>query len=323
MEPLPPRDKRHLWLRYQVDLAERIRTVYTWDDRLELGGASRRMTWRQFILALGLHTAEEMAKDGFGAYWLGSERLIPTKGDLSDYWVEISSGREFLRSALSYTYIKDPVRRLCHRHVEERKSGARLSGGHFIGRLAHHFGLISDDGLRGLSVVTREIPLIDMGELVKLNICKEIGDEWAWVAPIPERQQVVVAGALEAVVDAPAVDEGSQADPAPIQAPQPPPQPPAAGRTMPQRLGRLEEEIQGLRRDVRSLRGLVEKLMTDQGRVSTWMISCMTQLMEASRQTYQAFDGTFRGSSPAVFERRTRQRTSEAITSAAPQQPDP
>ncbi|GJU70636.1 oxoglutarate/iron-dependent dioxygenase [Tanacetum coccineum] len=37
------------------------------------------------------------------------------------------------------------------------------------------------------------------------------------------------------------------------------------------------------------------------------MISCMTQLMEASGQTYQAFDGTFRGSSPAVFERRTRQ----------------
>ncbi|GJZ21487.1 hypothetical protein Tco_0558526 [Tanacetum coccineum] len=75
---------------------------------------------------------------------------------------------------------------------------------------------------------------------------------------------------------------------------------------MPQRLGRLEEEIQGLRRDVRSLRELMESSMTDQGRVSTWMISCMTQLMEASGQTYQAFDGTFPGSSPAVFERRTR-----------------
>ncbi|GJW99042.1 hypothetical protein Tco_0180850 [Tanacetum coccineum] len=68
---------------------------------------------------------------------------------------------------------------------------------------------------------------------------------------------------------------------------------------MPQRLGRLEEEIQGLRRDVRSLRELMESSMTDQGRVSTWMISCMTQLMEASGQTYQAFDGTFPGSSPA------------------------
>nr|GEW56427.1 hypothetical protein [Tanacetum cinerariifolium] len=162
---------------------------------------------RQFILALGLYTTEEMAEDEFGAYWLGRERVIPNKGDLSDYWVEISSGKYFLRGALSYTYIKDPVRRLCHRlisydiferghvpkkvtatdlfylcsmnrgvgnvpyllahylfmHIEGKKNGARLFGGHFIGRLTYHFGLVSDDGLRGLSVVTRKIPLIDMG----------------------------------------------------------------------------------------------------------------------------------------------------------------
>ncbi|GKC29625.1 hypothetical protein Tco_1036919 [Tanacetum coccineum] len=265
----------------------------------QMGGARHSMTWRQFILALGLHTTEEMAKDGFEAYWLGSERVIPDKGDLSDYWVEISFGRDFLRDAPSYTYIRDPVRRLCHklisynisgrghapkRHVEERKSGARLSRGYFIGRLAHHFGMVGDDGLRGLSVVTREILLIDM------------------------------------------VDEGAQADPAPLQAPQPPPPPLATGMTMPQRLGRLEEEMQGLQQDVRSLRRLVERSITNQGRFSTWMISCMAQLMEASWQTYQAFDGTFRGSSPAVFERRTIQRTGDANTFTAQQdeqQPDP
>ncbi|GJZ71574.1 retrovirus-related pol polyprotein from transposon TNT 1-94 [Tanacetum coccineum] len=39
------------------------------------------------------------------------------------------------------------------------------------------------------------------------------------------------------------------------------------------------------------------------------MVSCMTRLMEASRRTYQAFDGTFRGSYPEVFERHTRRRT--------------
>ncbi|GJX48137.1 hypothetical protein Tco_0273327 [Tanacetum coccineum] len=262
MAPLPPRNQRHLWLRYQ-NLAERIRMVYTRDDGQEvfvshawrrlfgirsplvqefileffstcrigdemgldvagtlcfqMGGARRSMTWRQFILALGLHTAEEMAEDGFGAYWLGSERLIPYKGDLSDYWDEISSGMDFLRGAPSYTYIRDPVQRLCHRlisysisrmgqapekvtatdlfylcstdprvanipyllaqylfmHTNGRKSGARLSGGHFIRHLAHHFGLMSDDGLRGLSVVARELLLIDLGELVKLNICMD------------------------------------------------------------------------------------------------------------------------------------------------------
>ncbi|GJV66238.1 hypothetical protein Tco_1477066 [Tanacetum coccineum] len=65
------------------------------------------------------------------------------------------------------------------------------------------------------------------------------------------------------------------------------------------------------------LRGLVQRSMTDQGIFSTWMISCMTQLMEASGQTYQAFDGTFQGSSPAAFQRCTRQRTGGASTSTA------
>ncbi|GJW60328.1 hypothetical protein Tco_0109663, partial [Tanacetum coccineum] len=375
MTPLPPRDQRHLWIRYQVegyteeiihdfeqrlgtifgrqvnrvhildfegltlelwqDLAEGMRMVYTRDDGQEefileffstcrirdemgldvagtlcfqLGGARRSMTWRQFILALGLHTAEEMAEDGFSMYWLGSERLIPDKGDLSDYRVEISSSKDFLRGAPSYTYIRDPTQRLCHklisynisergqapekvtatdlfylrsmdrgaanvpyllaqylfRHAEGRKSGARLSEGHFIRRLAHLFGLVSDDGLRGLSIVARELPLIDMGELVKLNIYMEIGDDWAWVAPGPKRQHVVAVGASGAAEDAHAVDEGVQADLTPVQAPhQPPPPPPTAGRTIPQRLGRLEEEVHGLRQDVKTLRGLMERSMID------------------------------------------------------------
>ncbi|GJZ41111.1 hypothetical protein Tco_0587997 [Tanacetum coccineum] len=90
--------------------------------------------------------------------------------------------------------------------------------------------------------------------------------------------------------DAPTVDEGAQADLAPIQE---------------------------LHRDVGCLRGLMERSMTGQDRVSTWMISCMTQLMKASGKTYQVFDGTFRGSSLTIFERRTRRRTSETSTFAA------
>ncbi|GJT55871.1 hypothetical protein Tco_0990925, partial [Tanacetum coccineum] len=75
------------------------------------------------------------------------------------------------------------------------------------------------------------------------------------------------AGAPTVAEDAPAVDEGDQAIPALVQAPQQPPPPPhPAARTVPQRLGRLEEDVKGLRRDVGSLRGLVERLMTDQGR---------------------------------------------------------
>ncbi|GJY18144.1 hypothetical protein Tco_0389635 [Tanacetum coccineum] len=98
--PLPPRDQRHLWLRYQVvgyteeivhDFEQRLETIFGRQEFMleffstcrigdemgldvagtlcfQLGGVRRSMTWRQFILALGLHTAEEMAKDGFRAY---------------------------------------------------------------------------------------------------------------------------------------------------------------------------------------------------------------------------------------------------------------
>ncbi|GJS70211.1 hypothetical protein Tco_0703052 [Tanacetum coccineum] len=51
----------------------------------QLGGVRRRVTWRHFILALGLHTEQEMTEAWFGAYWDGSDRVIPDKGDLRDY----------------------------------------------------------------------------------------------------------------------------------------------------------------------------------------------------------------------------------------------
>ncbi|GJS80696.1 hypothetical protein Tco_0730577 [Tanacetum coccineum] len=189
-------------------------------------------------------------------------------------------------------------------HFEGRKSGACLSGGHFIGRLAAHFGLVGDQGLRGLSVVVSELPVIDLLELARLNICARFGDTWAWVAPGPERQQVAAAGASGAAEDAPTADEGAQAVPAPV----------------------LEEEVHEIRQSVMGLRGVVESSITEQTRVSTWLVSCMTQLMDASGRTYQAFDSTLVGSSRLSCKRRVRPRTGDASTSATPQtddQPDP
>ncbi|GJU09485.1 hypothetical protein Tco_1131881 [Tanacetum coccineum] len=281
MAPLPAADQRHPWLRYQIeeynegirhsyehrlekiwsrsvnrvhvldfegltpdmrqDLAVRLRMVYSGEGQqvmsntemgldvadtlcFQLGGVRRRMTWRQFILALGLHTEQEIAEAG-----------------------------EFLGPAPSYIFIRDPVRRLCHRmiaysisgmgqtpekmidvdlfylrimdrgttnishllaqylfrHAEGRKSKARLSGGHFIRRLVMHFGLVSDEGLRGMDQRG--------SRLLRLEI------------------------------------------PAPAQAPPPPPPAPQP-----------------------RLQGVVESFTIEQSRVSTWLISCMTQLMDVS-----------------------------------------
>ncbi|GJV90115.1 hypothetical protein Tco_1534053 [Tanacetum coccineum] len=313
------------------DLAVRLRMVYSREGQqvmsdiemgfdvadtlcFQLGGVRRRMTWRQFILALGLHTEQEMAEAGFGAYWDGSDRLIPDKGDLRDYWIKISSDRDFLGPAPSYVLIRDPVRRSCHRmiaynisgrgqalekylfrHMEGRKSGAKLSGGHFIGRLAMHFGLVSDEGLTGLQVVTRELPLIDVHELGRLNIYTRYGDTWAWVAQGPERQQAAAAGAHEADKAGPAAEEGAQEIPVPTPAPTKAPPSAPQHRTMSQRIERVEEEVHELWRDVVGLRGVVESFTTEQSRVSTWLITCMTQLMDASGQTYQPFHSTLVG----------------------------
>nr|GEX37783.1 hypothetical protein [Tanacetum cinerariifolium] len=330
-----------------------------------LGGVRRRMTWRQFILALGLHTEQVMAEAGFGAYWDGSDTVIPDNKDLKDYWIEILSNRDILGPAPSYVLIRDPVRRLCHRmiaysisgkgqapekvidvdlfylrsmdretanvshllahylfrHAEGRKSGARLSGGHFIRRLATYFALVSDEGFRGLQVVTRELPLIDLHKLERLNICSRHNDTWAWVAQGPERQQAATAGAPTATEGAPAAGDGAQAIPAPVQVPQPPPPTPQP-RTMSQMIDRIKEEMCELQQSVVGLRGVVESSITAQTMVFTWMINCMTQLMDTSGRTYQAFDSTLFGSLRLPYQRRVRPRTGDASTSTAPRTDD-
>ncbi|GKE07237.1 hypothetical protein Tco_1399255, partial [Tanacetum coccineum] len=151
---LPPRDQRHPYLRFEgleyidtdiADFEEMLVKIYgvEWYDvdgaqgclgteftsrawrRLfevqgplfHLGGVRLRMTWREFILGMGLHTTEEMESAGFGEYWAESARQIPNKGDLSAYWVGISSAGDFLGTSPSYTSIRDPMLRLCHRLI--------------------------------------------------------------------------------------------------------------------------------------------------------------------------------------------------------------
>ncbi|GJR69404.1 hypothetical protein Tco_0015469, partial [Tanacetum coccineum] len=66
---------------------------------------------------------------------------------------------------------------------------------------------------------------------------------------------------------------------------------------MPQR---IEEDLRELRQSVVGLRGVIESSITEQTRVFTWMIRCMSQLMDAGGRTYQAFDSTLIESSLAA-----------------------
>ncbi|GJW62157.1 hypothetical protein Tco_0111492 [Tanacetum coccineum] len=180
-----------------------------------------------------------------------------------------------------------------------KKCGGLISWGQFVAGLAEHFGLLTAEILGGLTVIAPELLIIDMGEMVRFQIYMEVDDTWAWVSMGPER--------LFCTHEAPQ---------------QPTPPPPATARTMPQRLGRLEEEVQGLRRDVGTLRGLVERSMIDQGRFSNIGddFHVMAQLMDASglntRHSMGLSEGAHLQHSREFY---TRQRTGEASTSAAQQ----
>ncbi|GKE72757.1 hypothetical protein Tco_1534798 [Tanacetum coccineum] len=138
------------------------------------------MSRREFILVMGLHTTEEMESARFGTYWAESARLIacnitrrsqaPEKVTVTD-WFNLR--------------------------------GMDVDSGQLVVRLAEHFGL------QGLTVIVQDLLVIDMAELVRLQICDELDDTWAWVAPRPERQPDATAGALEVAKGAPVVDEGA------------------------------------------------------------------------------------------------------------------
>ncbi|GKC22062.1 hypothetical protein Tco_1024212, partial [Tanacetum coccineum] len=254
MALLPPHDQRHMWLRYQVegyteeivhdfeqrletifgrqvnrvhildfegltpdmrlDLVESMRMVYTRDDGKEVFVSH---AWRR-LFGIRAPLVQEFMLEFFSTCRIGdemgSERLVPDKGDLSDYWVEISFGRDFLRGAPSYTYIRDPVRRLCHRLISYSISG----NGHAPEKVTATdlFYLCSMD--RGVANVPYLLAqyLFRHAEGRKSGVRLSGGDDRACVAPGPERQQVAVASASRAVKDALAVNESVQADPAPM-----------------------------------------------------------------------------------------------------------
>ncbi|GJX79428.1 hypothetical protein Tco_0327577 [Tanacetum coccineum] len=182
------------------------------------------MSLREFILALGLHTGEKMESPSFARYWSESERMIPEKGNLHDYWRSISTDGDFLGPPPSYTLIRDPVLRLCHRMMTHSIAGRSQA--------PEKVTMTKLFYLRGLDVRSINIPYLLAQYLRRFAVRRKSGDiddTWAWVALVPETQPDATASAHGAATDAPIVDEGNQAIPTPVQAPQPPP----AARTMP------------------------------------------------------------------------------------------
>ncbi|GKA52706.1 hypothetical protein Tco_0746021 [Tanacetum coccineum] len=146
MAPLPPREQRHQFLRYHgleysdqdiADFKERLERIH---DR-----GTHRVQVFDFegmteLIRDVLYARMRMEhRDGDGVMvftsqaWSRvfetrgplseSERIILGKGDLHDYWRDISTNGDFLGRPPSYTLIRDPVLRLCHRMMAHSIAG--------------------------------------------------------------------------------------------------------------------------------------------------------------------------------------------------------
>ncbi|GKD17118.1 hypothetical protein Tco_1206276 [Tanacetum coccineum] len=170
-------EQRHPFLRYQG-------LEYTYADIEDFETRLTRIYRREVHMVQGCHGAAALEME------LAGLEAVFISGGLG-----ISSARDFLGIAPSYTMIRDPILRLCHRYLKlfaaGRKSRAHIFGGQFVARLAEHFGLLTVEILGGLMVIAPELPII-------------------------ERQPDAVVGAPGVAQDVPVIDEGGQADPAPI-----------------------------------------------------------------------------------------------------------
>ncbi|GJR01355.1 hypothetical protein Tco_0524339 [Tanacetum coccineum] len=200
MAPLPPCKQRYPFLRYQgleytdaniADFEERLERIYNQEIHpVQVVDFQISVRWSQEMFEL----------EG------ESERMIPGKWDLHDYWRDISTDGDFLGPPPSYILIKDLVMRLCHRMMSHSIAGRSQAPEKVtVTDLFYLRGMDVGSILQGLTVIAPALPVIDMAELVS---------------------------APEAAKDAHVDDEGGQAVLAPVHAPQPPP-PPVAARTMP------------------------------------------------------------------------------------------
>ncbi|GJS38417.1 hypothetical protein Tco_0563460 [Tanacetum coccineum] len=85
-------------------------------------------------------------------------------------------------------------------------------------------------------------------------------------------------------------------------------------------MARLEEDVNEIRQGLTEQREVIDTMARDFSSLSTWVTTGLGWMMDRSGVAYTPYAQTH-----VSYQRRVRQRTSEAITSAVqqdPQQPD-
>ncbi|GKB04634.1 hypothetical protein Tco_0832829 [Tanacetum coccineum] len=337
MAPLPPREQRNLFLRYQgleysnqdiADFKERLERIHDSGTHrvqvLDFEGmpelmrdvlyARMRMEHLDGDRVVVFTSQEEMESPGFARYWSESERMIPRKGDLRDYWRDIYTDGDLLGPPPSYTLIRDSVLRLCHKMMAH-SIAVRSQAPEKVTMTDLFY-------LRGLDVGSVNIPyllarylrrfaagrksraLISDGQF----ICVEFRDTWAWVLVGPARQEGDAGRVVEEALVAPGGGDEDEEMPQAV-----PPLP----RTQGERIARLEE-VHGMHEVLQGQREVLDSMARDFSRFTTWTVTSLSRMMDRAGVTYTRYSKSL-----VEYQRRiVRRRTNSASTSTASHQPD-
>ncbi|GKB90358.1 hypothetical protein Tco_0962630 [Tanacetum coccineum] len=270
------RDQRHQYLRFEgleytdadiKDFEERLGKIYGRGvHRVQGQSVFTSRAWRFGEAVLHLDTV------GALQFQLGEAKRHPRQGGSECLLERISSEGDFLGTTSSYTMIRDQILRLCHRLI-----ACNITGRSQAPKKVTVTDLFY---LQGMDVDSVNIPYLLARYLRRFTLRRKSGAIISGALG-PERQPNAAAGALKVAEGAPDVDEGAQAVPAPVQAPQPPPV--GQGRTIPQRLARLEEEVYGFRGSMAEQRDMLDSMARDFSRFTTWTVTSLSLMMDQSR----------------------------------------
>ncbi|GKB76655.1 hypothetical protein Tco_0943550 [Tanacetum coccineum] len=243
----------------------------------------------------------------------------------------ISSARDFLGTAPSYTLIRDPILRLCHRLI---------ACSIVVRSQAPEKVTVTDlFYLRGIDVGSVNIPyllarylmLFSTGRKSRAHISggqfvARLVDQFGLLTADNLGGLIVIAPKLPMIdmaelvrlyitptdaEDVPIIDEGGQAIPTLIQvAQQAPPPPPAPDRTMPQRMARLKEDVHEIRGALTEQCEMIDVMARDFSRFNTWVTTGLGWMMDKAGVSYTPYYQIH-----LSYQRRVRHMTSEANTS--------
>nr|GEU57377.1 hypothetical protein [Tanacetum cinerariifolium] len=194
---LPRREHRHRFLRYErlkytdldiADFESRLERIYTREIQrvhvVDFQGMPE-LLWDSFFARMAMEHRDETGV-GFDVETLPSDDGTQY-ARRSQAHEKVTMTNLFYLGGMDVGSVNIPylLARYLRRLAAGRKSGAHISGGQFVARLAEHFGLLTAEILGELTIIALTLPVIDKRK----------------------RQPDAVAGAPTVAEDAPAVNE--------------------------------------------------------------------------------------------------------------------